>query len=62
MAEDAPNDDKPEDRPRIIGAKVLRGGASPALPAAEKPPPPAAAPARRGVVSAEDYEASLPKD
>ncbi len=47
-----------DDRPRIIGAKVIRGGSasSASLPPVDKPalgPPPA----RRGVVSGEDYEA-----
>lgn len=51
--------DENDDRPRIIGAKVIRGGSASSanLPPVEKPalgPPPAA---RRGVVSGEDYEA-----
>ena len=51
-------DENNEDRPRIIGAKVIRGGSasSASLPPVEKPalgPPPA----RRGVVSGEDFEA-----
>ncbi len=54
-----------EDRPRIIGAKVLRGGAASSAtiaPVAKREPEPAApaapaAPARRAVVSGEDYEA-----
>lgn len=50
--------DENDDRPRIIGAKVIRGGSasSASLPPVDKPalgPPPA----RRGVVSGEDFEA-----
>lgn len=51
-----------QDRPRIIGGKVLRGGAASSAniaPVQKREPEPAAAapPVRRGVVSGEDYEA-----
>ena len=48
-------DDNDDDKPRIIGAKVIRGGSSANIAPVEKPmlPPPR----RPGVVSGEDYEA-----
>src|SRR5262245_7316796 len=50
-----------EDRPRIIGGKVLRGGAASSanIQPVRREPEPAAQPppARRGVVSGEDFEA-----
>jgi type III secretion protein L len=50
-------DEIEDDKPRIIGGKVLRGGgSSSAIPPVERPAL-GAAPPRRGVVSSEDFEA-----
>jgi len=49
-----------QDRPRIIGGKVLRGGAASSAniqPVVKREPEPAQPAARRGVVSGEDFEA-----
>ena len=52
-------DEHNDDRPRIIGGKVIRGGSAQSVTIApvEKPAAPGAPPPRRSVVSGEDFEA-----